>query len=58
MTDNKYKMMIDELVRELGFDGIKSLVKSTTPTISEEQLKRAIDAIMNRHGDKGEQQNE
>jgi hypothetical protein len=49
MTDNKYKMMIDELVAELGFDGIKSLVKSTTPTISEEQLKRAIDAIMNRH---------
>jgi hypothetical protein len=46
-----YKTMIQELTEKLGFDTMKALMKAATPMTEEQlqQLRRAADAVMNRH---------
>jgi hypothetical protein len=58
MTDiHKIQTMARELVAKLGIDAVMALAKSARP-ITDEQLRRAADAVMNRHKPNGEQRNE
>jgi hypothetical protein len=50
MVDNR--MMIQKLVAELGIDRMMALMKASAAIavpITQEQLSRAADAVMNRH---------
>jgi hypothetical protein len=49
-----HKTMTQELIAKLGFDNIRALVKATTPTITEQQLSAAANAVMNRRRNNGE----